>query len=106
MERRIRQSILHVNCDVLASSCDWTRERFTMDAGLSHAVHEVFIQLYDEGLIYRGKRLVNWDPKLVTAISDFEVISEEEEGNLWYIRYPLVNSKEYILLQPHDLKLC
>jgi len=73
----------------LGSSIDWSRERFTMDEGLSRAVEEVFIRLYDEGIIYRGNRLVNWDPKLHTAISDLEVISEEENGYFWYFRYPL-----------------
>jgi valyl-tRNA synthetase len=73
----------------LGVSVDWNRERFTMDEGLSAAVAEVFIRLYDEGLIYRGNRLVNWDPKLHTAISDLEVINEEENGSFWYFRYPL-----------------
>jgi valyl-tRNA synthetase len=73
----------------MGASLDWTRERFTMDAGLSEAVQEVFIRLYEEGLIYRGKRLVNWDPVLRTAVSDLEVISDEENGFLWHIRYPL-----------------
>ncbi len=73
----------------LGASMDWSRERFTMDPGLSEAVQEVFIRLYDEGLIYRGQRLVNWDPVLHTAISDLEVISEEEKGSLWHLRYPL-----------------
>ncbi|HTJ54521.1 MAG TPA: valine--tRNA ligase [Nitrosospira sp.] len=73
----------------LGASCDWSRERFTMDAGLSRAVTEVFVRLYRDGLIYRGKRLVNWDPVLQTAVSDLEVISIEEEGSLWHIRYPL-----------------
>ncbi len=73
----------------LGCSLDWSRERFTMDAGLSESVQEVFIRLYEEGLIYRGKRLVNWDPVLHTAVSDLEVVSEEENGSLWYIRYPL-----------------
>ncbi|MFI4937710.1 MAG: valine--tRNA ligase [Candidatus Berkiellales bacterium] len=82
----------------LGSSVDWTRERFTMDEGLSHAVKEVFVKLYDEGLIYRGKRLVNWDPKLQTAVSDLEVIQEEEDGFLWHIRYPIVGSKEYLVV--------
>ena len=72
----------------LGTSMDWSRERFTMDEGLSHAVQEVFIRLYDEGLIYRGKRLVNWDPVLHTAVSDLEVLAEEEQGHLWHIRYP------------------
>lgn len=75
----------------LGTSCDWSRERFTMDDGLSEAVKEVFVRLYDDGLIYRGKRLVNWDPVLQTAVSDLEVISEEEQGNMWYIRYPLTD---------------
>lgn len=73
----------------LGDSCDWSRERFTMDAGLSKTVTETFVRLYREGLIYRGKRLVNWDPKLHTAVSDLEVESEEEDGFLWHIRYPL-----------------
>ena len=73
----------------LGASCDWSRERFTMDPGLSRAVTEVFVRLYNEGLIYRGKRLVNWDPVLQTAVSDLEVISVEEEGFLWHIHYPL-----------------
>lgn len=80
----------------LGASLDWSRERFTMDETLSHAVREVFIQLYEEGLIYRGTRLVNWDPKLLTAISDLEVISNEEEGKLWHIRYPLANAPGHI----------
>lgn len=73
----------------LGTSCDWTRERFTMDDALSRAVTEVFVRLYREGLIYRGKRLVNWDPVLQTAVSDLEVIATEENGSLWHIRYPL-----------------
>ncbi len=73
----------------LGTSPDWSRERFTMDEGLSHAVSEVFVKLYEEGLIYRGKRLVNWDPVLQTAVSDLEVVSEEEDGFIWEISYPL-----------------
>jgi len=73
----------------LGASPDWSRERFTMDEGLSEAVKEVFVQLYEEDLIYRGKRLVNWDPVLHTAVSDLEVISEEEQGSLWHMHYPL-----------------
>ncbi len=73
----------------LGTSCDWTRERFTMDAELSRAVTEVFVRLYQDGLIYRGKRLVNWDPVLQTAVSDLEVVPTEENGSLWHIRYPL-----------------
>jgi len=77
----------------LGTSPDWTRERFTMDAGLSRIVTETFVRLYNEGLIYRGKRLVNWDPKLLTAVSDLEVVSEEEDGFMWEIRYPLVDGE-------------
>ena len=73
----------------LGTSPDWSRERFTMDEGLSKTVTEVFVRLYNEGLIYRGKRLVNWDPKLQTAVSDLEVVQEEEDGFMWHIRYPL-----------------
>src|ERR671931_2181778 len=73
----------------LGASCDWSRERFTMDEGLSRAVLKVFIALYRAGLIYRDKRLVNWDPKLLTAISDLEVQQVEVKGHLWHIRYPL-----------------
>jgi valyl-tRNA synthetase len=80
----------------LGSSMDWSRERFTMDDGLSDAVQTVFIQLYREGLIYRGNRLVNWDPELHTAISDLEVISEEEQGFLWHFKYPLSNGEGYL----------
>ncbi|HSI96428.1 MAG TPA: valine--tRNA ligase [Methylophilaceae bacterium] len=75
----------------LGTSPDWSRERFTMDDGLSKIVTETFVRLFREGLIYRGKRLVNWDPKLHTAVSDLEVISEEEDGSLWHIRYPLAD---------------
>ena len=74
----------------LGTSPDWSRERFTMDEGLSKTVTETFVRLYNEGLIYRGKRLVNWDPKLHTAVSDLEVVQEEEDGFMWHIRYPLV----------------
>lgn len=74
----------------MGSSLDWSRERFTMDEQLSKVVEKVFIDLYDEGLIYRGNRLVNWDPQLHTAISDLEVISEEEDGHLWHFSYPIV----------------
>ncbi len=73
----------------LGASCDWSRERFTLDEGLSEAVLEVFVRLHEEGLIYRGKRLVNWDPILHTALSDLEVVSQEEDGKMWHIRYPL-----------------
>ncbi len=73
----------------LGASCDWSRERFTMDEGLSRAVRKVFVELYRAGLIYKDKRLVNWDPKLLTAISDLEVQQVEVKGHLWHIRYPL-----------------
>ncbi|CAI8725929.1 valine--tRNA ligase [Methylocaldum szegediense] len=82
----------------LGSSVDWSRERFTMDEGLSRAVQEAFVRLYDEGLIYRGKRLVNWDPKLHTAISDLEVQSEEEKGSLWHFRYPLADGSGWLVV--------
>ncbi|MEX2743701.1 valine--tRNA ligase [Rhizobium mongolense] len=79
----------------LGASCDWSRERFTMDDGLSEAVLEVFVTLYKEGLIYKDKRLVNWDPKLLTAISDMEVEQVEVKGNLWHLRYPLEEGVTY-----------
>jgi valyl-tRNA synthetase len=82
----------------LGSSVDWTRERFTMDEGLSKAVQEAFVRLYDDGLIYRGKRLVNWDPKLHTAISDLEVVSEEEKGFMWHFRYPLADETGHLVV--------
>jgi len=82
----------------LGSSVDWSRERFTMDEGLSKAVQEAFVRLYDDGLIYRGKRLVNWDPKLHTAISDLEVLSEEEKGFLWHLRYPLEDGSTHLIV--------
>ncbi|TIS86664.1 valine--tRNA ligase [Mesorhizobium sp.] len=77
----------------LGASADWSRERFTMDEGLSKAVLEVFVTLYKEGLIYKDKRLVNWDPKLLTAISDLEVEQQEVNGNLWHFRYPVEGAK-------------
>lgn len=82
----------------MGASLDWTRERFSLDAGINQAVIQVFVQLYKEGLIYRGTRLVNWDPSLLTAVSDLEVISSEEQGSLWHIRYPLVDSTEYLVV--------
>jgi valyl-tRNA synthetase len=77
----------------LGASCDWSRERFTMDEGLSRAVLKVFVALYREGLIYKDKRLVNWDPKLLTAISDLEVVQVETKGHLWHLRYPIEGKK-------------
>ncbi len=82
----------------MGASVDWTRERFTMDEGLSEAVTEVFVQLYEEGLIYRGKRLVNWDPVLLTALSDLEVNSTEELGKLWHLKYPIANSDDSLIV--------
>src|SRR5688572_21367788 len=82
----------------LGDSVDWTRDRFTMDEGLSNAVIETFVRLHDEGLIYRGKRLVNWDPVLLTALSDLEVRSEEEDGSLWHLRYPLADGSGHIVV--------
>ena len=82
----------------LGSSVDWSRERFTMDEGLSEAVREVFVRLYEEDLIYRGTRLVNWDPVLHTAVSDLEVVSEEEQGHLWHMRYPLADGSGHLVV--------
>ena len=82
----------------LGASCDWSRERFTMDEGLSRAVLKVFVALYREGLIYKDKRLVNWDPKLKTAISDLEVQQVESKGQLWHIKYPIEGSAEFIVV--------
>lgn len=82
----------------LGNAIDWPRECFTMDPGPSTAVTEVFVRLFEEGLIYRGKRLVNWDPVLHTAVSDLEVISEEEQGSLWYFRYPLADKSGFVVV--------
>lgn len=75
----------------LGAACDWSRERFTMDEGLSAVVNKVFVQLYEQGLVYRGKRLVNWDPVMLTAVSDLEVVSEEEDGVMYHVRYPFAD---------------
>nr|CAD6606353.1 valine--tRNA ligase [Rhizobium sp. Khangiran2] len=83
----------------LGASCDWSRERFTMDEGLSQAVLEVFVTLYKEGLIYRGKRLVNWDPKFETAISDIEVENREVDGHMWHFKYPLAGGETYTYVE-------
>jgi valyl-tRNA synthetase len=80
----------------LGASVDWSRDRFTMDPGMSRAVQQAFIRLYEDGLIYRGQRLVNWDPVLKTAVSDLEVQSEEENGSLWHIRYPFANGQGHV----------
>ena len=88
----------------LGNSVDWETERFTMDEGFSKGVQEAFVRLHDDGLIYRGKRLVNWDPKLHTAISDLEVENREVKGKMWYLRYPLANGaitndgKDYLVV--------
>jgi valyl-tRNA synthetase len=82
----------------LGASCDWSREYFTMDEKLSAVVTETFVRLYEQGLVYRGKRLVNWDPKLGTAVSDLEVESAEEEGRLWHIRYPRVDGTGFVVV--------
>ncbi|MCH9694920.1 MAG: valine--tRNA ligase [Gammaproteobacteria bacterium] len=82
----------------LGASVDWSRDRFTMDEGLSAAVRKVFVQLHDEGLIYRGKRLVNWDPVLHTALSDLEVLTEDEDGSLWNFRYPLASGDGHLVV--------
>ena len=82
----------------MGASVDWSRDRFTMDDGCSEAVKKVFVDLYDEGLIYRGKRLVNWDPVLHTALSDLEVLSEDEPGNLWHFRYPLATGDGHLIV--------
>jgi valyl-tRNA synthetase len=82
----------------LGASVDWQRDRFTMDPGLSQAVTEVFVRLYQEGLIYRGKRLVNWDPVLKTALSDLEVVAEEEAGSLWHLRYRLTDGDGFLVV--------
>jgi valyl-tRNA synthetase len=82
----------------LGDSVDWSRDRFTMDPGLSEAVTEVFVQLYEKGLIYRGQRLVNWDPVLHTALSDLEVVAESEPGSLWHLRYPLADGSGHLVV--------
>ena len=89
----ITSQMRRVGCSV-----DWDKEYFTMDDKMSTAVTEVFVRLYEQGLIYRGKRLVNWDPKLGTAVSDLEVISEEEDGKMWHIRYPVVGSDDVVVV--------
>ena len=80
----------------LGSSCDWDRERFTMDEGCSRAVKEVFVSLYDKGLIYQGNRIINWCPHCITALSDAEVEYTEQQGSFWHIRYPVKDSDEYV----------
>lgn len=82
----------------LGDSVDWSRDRFTMDEGMSRAVTEVFVRLHEKGLIYRGKRLVNWDPVLLTALSDLEVQAQEEDGQLWHLRYPLLSGSGHVVV--------
>ena len=86
----------------LGASCDWSRERFTMDEGLSKAVLEVFVKLYEDGLIYRGKRLVNWDPHFETAISDLEVENIEVDGHMWHFKYPLAGGETYTYVEKDE----
>ena len=93
MRRRVKEQLKK-----LGSSCDWTRERFTMDEGCSKAVKEVFIKYYEEGLIYRGKRIINWCPKCLTSISDAEVEYEVQAGHFWHLRYPLKDGSGYLEL--------
>ncbi|NCC48703.1 MAG: valine--tRNA ligase, partial [Clostridia bacterium] len=80
----------------LGASCDWSRERFTLDDGLSHAVQEVFVRLYDKDLIYRGERIINWCPRCLTSISDAEVEYEDQEGRFYHIRYPLADGDGHV----------
>ena len=82
----------------LGASCDWQRERFTMDEGLSTAVREVFVSLYDDGLVYRDNRLINWCPRCHTALSDLEVEHEDKQGNLWHLRYPVQGTDQYLIV--------
>ena len=82
----------------LGSSCDWSRARFTMDEGCSKAVREVFVSLYEKGLIYKGSRIINWCPHCVTALSDAEVEYEEKPGHLWHIRYPLADGTGEVIV--------
>jgi len=82
----------------IGDSCDWSRERFTMDPGLSRAVREIFVRLYEKGLIYRGEYMVNWCPRCHTALSDLEVNHDETQGNLWHIKYPVVGTDEFLIV--------
>ncbi|MCX7883629.1 MAG: valine--tRNA ligase, partial [Caloramator sp.] len=90
---RIREQLMK-----MGASCDWSRERFTMDDGLNRAVREVFVRLYNRGLIYQGKRIINWCPRCMTALSDAEIEYSEKNGNLWHIKYPVKDSSEYIVV--------
>ena len=90
----------------LGASCDWSRTTFTMDPEYSEAVTKVFVDLYNDGMIYKGERIINWDPKGQTALSDEEVIHKEISGHLWHFKYPIKDSKEYIVIATTDLKQC
>ena len=90
----------------LGSSCDWDRERFTMDEGCSRAVREVFVSLYEKGLIYKGNRIINWCPRCTTALSDAEVEHEEKAGHFWHIKYPVKDSGEYVVSPPRGPRRC
>ena len=83
---------------ILGTSANWKRARFTMDDDLSNCVKKVFVDLYNQGLIYKDNRLVNWDPKIKTAISDLEVVQENVIGSLWYIKYKIFNEKDYVIV--------
>ena len=87
---------LQTNCAVLVASCDWQRERFTMDEGCSEAVREVFVSLYEKGLIYQGHRITNWCPRCSTALSDIEVEHEDKQGHLYHLRYQVEGSDEFV----------
>ena len=90
----------------LGSSCDWERERFTMDEGCSKAVREVFVSLYEKGLIYQGDYIINWCPSCNTALSDVEVEHTDMNGHFWHIRYPLANGSGYIEIDTTSLRPC
>jgi valyl-tRNA synthetase len=90
----------------LGASCDWANERFTMDEGFTRAVLKVFVQLYRDGLLYRDKRLVNWDPKFGTAISDLEVETREVQGKFWHLRYPLEDGSGFIQVATTGPRRC
>ncbi len=101
-EQRVRQwadsmrETIRIQHQRLGASCDWTRERYTMDEGPSRAVRTVFVHLYDKGLIYRGERIINWCPRCGTALSDLEVVHQDVQGNLWYVKYPLADGDGFI----------
>lgn len=91
----------------MGASVDWDRERFTMDEGLSKAVRKVFVAAYKKGLIYKGKRIINWDPEQQTALSDEEVIYQEKNDKLYYVKYPLLDDKnKFVIIKYQDPKQC